>query len=129
MIHITGVVVYPDGRRDTFAGGPRDWVAWEQYALGHGLPTSASDPARAAGLTMTWYLAYSASTRTQKDRPGYLAWLDSISDVVDVEVVNADPTHAAPSPAASSNLPRTSEPVLTDSLPGVRNSSQPSPTF
>lgn len=90
MIRVSGVVVFPDGRREAFTGGAREWVAWEQYALSRGLPTAADDPRRAAGMTMTWFLAFRASTRGQKERPAFEAWLDLIDDVVDVEVGGAD---------------------------------------
>lgn len=129
MIRLSGTVTYPDGRRVEFEGGPREWVAWEQYALSKGLPTSSGDPHRAAGLTMTWFLAYRASTRGETTRPGFEAWLDTIDDVLDVRVVGADPTLAAPTlePSSSSAPPAASIPP--DSSNGVPPSSQPSPMY
>ena len=128
MIRLSGTVVYPDGRRVEFTGGPREWVAWEAYALGKGLPTSADDPRRAAGLTMTWYLAYRASTRSDAERPAFDAWLDTIEDVTDVQVAGADPTRAGPSPdplSSSAPLPGSTR---IDFSNGDLPSSQPSLT-
>lgn len=129
MIRVSGVVVFPDGRREAFTGGAREWVAWEQYALSRGLPTAADDPRRAAGMTMTWFLAFRASTRGQKERPAFEAWLDLIDDVVDVEVGGADPTPPEPSRAASSSSLRLPASPLESSPNGTPASSQPSSTF
>ena len=128
MIRVSGTVVYPDGRREDFHGGPREWVAWEAYALGKGLPTAADDPRRAAGLTMTWFLAYRSSTRELRERPGFEAWLDLIDDVVDVKVGSEDPTPPEPSPGPSSSSPPLPASALPSSPNGTPASSQPSLT-
>jgi hypothetical protein len=110
VIQLAGTVTYHDGQQAAFAGGPREWVMWEQYALGRGLPTVAPEPGRAAALTMVWYLAWACATRGQNPRPGFDPWLDSIAEVADFELVDAPPipldrSHAesssSPSPAAS----------------------------
>ena len=63
MIRITGTVVYRDGRRVAFTGGPRELVAWEAFALGRGLPTTADEPGRGAPYTMVYFLAWTLATR------------------------------------------------------------------
>lgn len=91
MIQLSGTVVYQDGRSEPFTGGPREWVAWEAYALGKGLPTVGADPAHAPALTMTWFLAWACATRKLVPRPGFEVWLETIAEVSGFELEDAPP--------------------------------------
>jgi len=129
MIRYTATVIYRDGRRLDVTGGPREWVAWEAYALSHNLPTAGDQPGRTAGLTMTWYLAFLAAVRGEKDHPGYLPWLDTLEDVVGFKVLDADPTRPAPLAGPSSSSLSLPEPIPNGSSPpGHHAISQPSRT-
>lgn len=127
MIRISGTIAYLDGRSDTFEGGPREWVAWERYALSHGLPTVNQDPSRAAGLTMTWFLAYQAATRHAAERPGFEEWLDGVADIA-ADVAEAPPTRPAASAATSSSSGPPSGSIPAGSPNGTPETSRLSPT-
>lgn len=128
MIHLSGVAVFRDGQRVPFTGGAREWVAWEQYALAHGLPTASDDPKRAAGITLIAFIAYRATTRDQATRPAFDAWLDTLDDVTDVDVRSADPTRAAPSLDSWSSSAPPAESTPNGSPNGHPASSPPLPT-
>lgn len=107
MIRVTGTVVYSDGQAVAFTGGPVEWIGWEQYALTHGLPTAAADPGHAAGLTMSWYLAYRSATRAMPmaNRPGFEKWLGGVASIDGLEITDAPPTPPEPSAEQSPSSP------------------------
>jgi hypothetical protein len=125
VIRLSGTVVYLDGRAEDFSGGPRQWVAWEHYALSKGLPTAASDPQHAAALTMTWFLSWACATSKATPRPGFETWLDTIAEVSGFELEDVPPTLPAPSAerSSSSHSPPT-DPLQSSTLP-ILPSSQP----
>jgi hypothetical protein len=125
MIQLAGTVLYQDGRSEAFTGGPREWVAWEAYALGKGLPTVGADPAHAPALTMTWFLAWACSTRQLAPRPGFETWLDSIAEVAGFELEDVPPTPPVASHAPSSVSRSQADAPPPSSTPAIRASSQP----
>lgn len=92
MIRVSGTVTLANGERVAFAGGPRELVAWERYALSHNLPTARDARGSGAGLTMMWYLAYECCTRTAESRLGFSEWLGELVDLSDFDLEMPDPT-------------------------------------
>lgn len=126
MIRISGIATLSDGTSVRFAGGPREFAAWERYALTHGLPPGQNAVGDAAGLTMTWHLAYSCVTKGETERPSFDAWLDTLVGLADMEIELPPPTD----PAAS-DTPSGASPLLPESPPAssgtpTRATSQPS---
>lgn len=119
MIRVTGTVVYQSGEQAAFRGGPVEWMAWEQYALTRGLPTAAQDPTRAAGLTMSWYLAYRSATKglPPATRPGFEKWLETVDEINGLEISDAPPTPPARSVELSASSP--SQPASVPASSGV----------
>lgn len=105
MIRVSGVLLLTTGERVPFAGGPREFSAWERYALAQGLPTSQTATGSSAGLTMMWFLAYACSTRGAEHRPGFDDWLDTLADLSEFELEMSPPTQAVPSAESSPNSP------------------------
>lgn len=116
-----------DGERVAFAGGPREFAAWERYALSHGLPTSENAAGASAGLTMTWYLAYASATRGAEHRPGFDDWLDGLVDLADFELELSPPTRPEVSAELSASSPPRPESDPTTYGPLIPETSQPSP--
>ena len=125
MIRITGTVVYRDGRRVAFTGGPRELVAWEAFALGRGLPTTADEPGRGAPYTMVYFLAWTLATREQAPRIGFEPWMDQVAEIDGFELIDADPTPPARSDGESSSSPPPPDTRQPTSISSIRASSQP----
>jgi hypothetical protein len=126
VIRLSGIATLSDGTSVRFAGGPREFAAWERYALLHGLPPGQNAAGDAAGLTMTWYLAYACVTKGEAERPAFDAWLDTLVGIADMEIELPPPTQAA-----ASDTPSDGSPLLPESLPlssgtPTRATSQPS---
>jgi hypothetical protein len=126
VIRLAGTVIYLDGRSEPFTGGPREWVAWEHYALSKGLPTAAADPQHAAALTMTWFLAWACATKGVVPRPGFETWLEAIAEVSGFELEDVPPTLTAASLEPSSGLLSPPADQSPSSTASSRASSPPS---
>jgi len=81
MLTIRGSVTFHDGRREAFLGGPAAMSRWERYAIAHHLPALAEDPAKAAGFTMSLFLAYASLHPKSEGGAGFDAWCDQVSDL------------------------------------------------
>ena len=112
MIRVSGTVTLQDGTQEPFAGGPREFAAWERFALSHNLPPTQNAAGSSAGLTMMWFLAYSCVTRGATTRPGFDAWLDTLADLSDFELELPPPTRSV-----ASGEPSDSSPSLPESDP------------
>lgn len=128
MIRVAGVVTLTDGVSVRFAGGPREFAAWERYALAHGLPTSQNAAGIGAGLTMMWYLAYACSTRGAEHRPGFDDWLGELVDISEFELEMPDPTPPAASAGSSGSSPSQPESDPPTYGPLIPETSRPSST-
>ena len=127
MIRVSGTVTLADGTRHPFAGGPREFSAWERYALANGLPTAQNAAGSSAGLTMMWYLAYACVTREAAERPAFDEWLNTLIDLADFELEMPSPTQAAASGELSPALPREpASPPISSGAP-TPETSRPSP--
>lgn len=128
MIRVSGTITLSDGTRVPFAGGPREFAAWERFALSHNLPPTQNAAGSSAGLTMMWFLAYSCVTRGESTRPGFDAWLDTLADLSDFDLELPPPTRSEASgePSDSSQSQPESDPP-TYGLPTHETSRPSSP--
>ena len=128
MIRVSGVVTLADGVPVRFVGGPREFSAWERYAISHGLPTGENAAGASAGLTMMWYLAYACSTRGAEHRPGFDDWLGELVDCSEFDLELPPPTRPVASDASSDSSPSQPESDPPTSGPPTRATSLPSST-
>jgi len=94
MIRILGKVTHTDGRVADFAGGINALSMWEAYAQRQNLnPNPEVSP-----MTWTMYVAYASLPDDARKGIGFDTWKATIDDV-DIEVQDANPTHADTSDA------------------------------
>lgn len=126
MIRVSGTVTLVGGERVPFAGGPREFAAWERFALSHNLPPTQNASGGAAGLTMMWFLAYACVSRGAAERVGFDAWLDTLVDLSDFELSLPPPTRSeASDEPLDSSPPRPESDPETSGMP-THETSQPS---
>jgi hypothetical protein len=126
MIRVSGIATLSDGTTHPFAGGPREFSAWERYALANGLPTAQNAAGSSAGLTMMWFLAYACMTRELPERPAFDDWLNTLVDLADFELEMPTPTRAAASAELSPRSPLAPESPPTLSGAPTPETSRPS---
>jgi len=118
VIRVSGVATLADGTRHPFAGGPREFSAWERYALSNGLPTAQNAAGSSAGLTMMWFLAYVCITRELAERPAFDDWLNELIDLADFELEMPTPTRAGASAELSPlSPPEPASPPISSGTP------------